>query len=666
MTPIYGAEDLLTGQKAVTAYIVSTKLDGSDTYTANLWLGKVHIVANGDRYLVEVSKGYDSGEDGIQGTADDVGTINVYKVKKLVFREVSVTTMDFSTQFGSERLSLNLFNNLRQYMMNQIIQGIVDNISGSTITLNPSAVIDQNVPVPAHLDKYLDMFSDSVSQDNYIVSQVDRVSIDSPDYAKFCQVYKNHIVDIDDSNIYKGNLYKYLDGLIQGGTNSAFGNSNYLTLVDEPSIKVTRVSLSGKYTHKFEYTVWFDVYFRNKKSVFDSGVDKTFMVGDVVVKHVKCVTTFIPKYDGGFALNTPMKYDVTYTVKGEQYDVEYDQVIYRFNGKTRTKFVDPVASKFTPSEFSTTTTTRELPHLTEELVSQQVETLFNFAKLKEWAVYINNTIFKPLGRQIIVQQDILKNQNDSDGRWNIVESGGVLQNEAIPAAVSANVKALSYGKTIIDGRVYAVQATPNQIKEIGGGKTLQILNMEAHKQPKSDGYDAAANKEKVLVAMGGKIVEKNAITDNFTMRQNPSDATDKIMQFKGAAAKFSAVNSKSLSSAADLSGTTINFTNMSSTGLDYYCNSFGLNAAQVTALKSSIVAMDNKAYVYLTKKVKNTSGVEIEVPVSDVEQEIVGFDLTEGTEFDLYDSKLVANPTDAEQEAYIQRISEWSSLPEAD
>ena len=99
MTPIYGAEDLLTGQKAVTAYIVSTKLDGSDTYTANLWLGKVHIVANGDRYLVEVSKGYDSGEDGIQGTADDVGTINVYKVKKLVFREVSVTTMDFSLVF---------------------------------------------------------------------------------------------------------------------------------------------------------------------------------------------------------------------------------------------------------------------------------------------------------------------------------------------------------------------------------------------------------------------------------------------------------------------------------------------------------------------------------------------------------------------------------------
>lgn len=86
----------------------------------------------------------------------------------------------------------------------------------------------------------------------------------------------------------------------------------------------------------------------------------------------------------------------------------------------------------------------------------------------------------------------------------------------------------------------------------------------------------------------------------------------------------------------------------------------------MTALKSSIVAMDNKAYVYLTKKVKNTSGVEIEVPVSDVEQEIVGFDLTEGTEFDLYDAKLVANPTDAEQNAYIQRISEWSSLPEAE
>ena len=484
----------------------------------------------------------------------------LYTVKKLVFRPVDVQTMDFSTQFDDERLRENLFNNLRQCMMNQIIQAIVDNGTKTRIVIDPTTI------VPAPLEAHLDLFADSVQQDNYIASQVGRMDVDSPSYAKFCEVYKNHLVDVDDSNIHKGNLYKYLDGLVQG-EDGAFGFNNYLTLVDEPSIKVTRVKQVGGKFDRFQYTAWFDIHFRLKKSVFD-GDEDTFVIGNAVVRRVKCDVTFVPKYDGGFGLDKAMSYDVSYIVGREPYDVEYDQVIYKHDGKVRTKFVEPGKSLFTPSsEITIPSTSHNISMLTEELVSKQVESLFNHDNLKEWVLEINNDVFGS-NREIVIEQKILKNQGDADGIWNIVPDGNLLKNEDIPDSVLGKVKAKSYGKTIVDGRLYTVQVDgsekPTCIREINGGKSLNIVAQTAHKElePIGYAYNDGRNKDTVLIARGETLVEKDAITNNFTM---DTLANEKFMRFKDP--RYSAVCTGEL-------GFCVTFSTMMDTGIQKYCEDF--------------------------------------------------------------------------------------------
>lgn len=95
-------------------------------------------MANGDRYMV------------------DLKTCIVYK---FMFYPPSVETMDFSTQYTFEQLKQNLVTNIKQYMLNEIVQTLLDNTSTSTMTISFN-------PYPA-LGCYLEMFSDSVSFDNF-------------------------------------------------------------------------------------------------------------------------------------------------------------------------------------------------------------------------------------------------------------------------------------------------------------------------------------------------------------------------------------------------------------------------------------------------------------------------------------------------------------------
>ena len=49
------------------------------------------------------------------------------KVDRLRFDSMSASVMDFSTQYGFEQLRNNLLNNLKQYMMNEIVQTLITN-----------------------------------------------------------------------------------------------------------------------------------------------------------------------------------------------------------------------------------------------------------------------------------------------------------------------------------------------------------------------------------------------------------------------------------------------------------------------------------------------------------------------------------------------------------
>ena len=49
------------------------------------------------------------------------------KVDRLRFDSMPASVMDFSTQYSFEQLRNNLLNNLKQYMMNEIVQTLITN-----------------------------------------------------------------------------------------------------------------------------------------------------------------------------------------------------------------------------------------------------------------------------------------------------------------------------------------------------------------------------------------------------------------------------------------------------------------------------------------------------------------------------------------------------------
>lgn len=103
----------------------------------------------------------------------------------------------------------NLLTNIRQYMMNEIVQHILDNGSETTMAFNPRG-LSSNADVRGYLGIYLELFSDSTSFDNYSYStkydyetaEGDRQTRDD----KFKQVFKNCVNDISDSKIYSGKV----------------------------------------------------------------------------------------------------------------------------------------------------------------------------------------------------------------------------------------------------------------------------------------------------------------------------------------------------------------------------------------------------------------------------------------------------------------------------
>ncbi len=74
------------------------------------------------------------------------------------------------------------------------------------------------------------MFTDAESLDNYVIAN--NLEIDSDDCVKFSQVFKNNLVDIDESRMVDGNVYRHLSDNIT----RTFGRNSNLPVVDSPSI----------------------------------------------------------------------------------------------------------------------------------------------------------------------------------------------------------------------------------------------------------------------------------------------------------------------------------------------------------------------------------------------------------------------------------------------
>lgn len=88
-----------------------------------------------------------------------------------------------------------------------------------------------------------------------------------------------------------------------------------------------------------------------------------------------------------------MTYDVTYTVTPGQYDVEYDQIIYTHDGKTKQKTLDEAETVRVGGLFTGTHSivrsvyNMELESITSELVSGLVKNTSLFPNDKMHSIY---------------------------------------------------------------------------------------------------------------------------------------------------------------------------------------------------------------------------------------------------------------------------------------
>lgn len=105
---------------------------------------------------------------------------------------------------------------------------------------------------------------------------------------KYLGVFKNSLVEVDESKIYLGAPYQHLAGLM----NNMFGQGTAISLLDRPSIEVTRVSN----TDRFTYTAFFDLYIKVDKKIIKNNESyvENYILGNAVIKDVECKVVFTP------------------------------------------------------------------------------------------------------------------------------------------------------------------------------------------------------------------------------------------------------------------------------------------------------------------------------------------------------------------------------------
>ena len=166
----------------------------------------------------------------------DRGTVDRFR-----FNTMNAHTVDFSTAYQTSKLQNDLLANYRQYALNFVSQTMMQNKNKHPGLITLAFGLS------------LDMFSDYTSLDNYI-----HAGYPQPDAAsqnKFSEVFKNHVVEIDDTGMEHGLVYgRFLDKIAK-----VFGDMRNITLVDGSSIKVKRVTSGSSGRDEFTYEVLMDI-----------------------------------------------------------------------------------------------------------------------------------------------------------------------------------------------------------------------------------------------------------------------------------------------------------------------------------------------------------------------------------------------------------------------
>lgn len=353
-------------------------------------------------------------------------------------------TVDFSTSYQYSTLLDNLFINIRQIMMNDSIQAIIDNGNKTEITF-----------ADANYNTYVDMFSDIQSlQFHDIGNECQESSIE---HMKYAEVFKNHLNEVDSSHMQNGKIWNYMNNKV----NSTFDNNGSIKLVDSPSILVKRIGNVDNFTYK----VNIDLAIRAPKNLL-KGHDEyetKYIIGNAIIKDLECEVTFVPKFN----VLGNMTYNVTYKVNGKTNAIaEYNQIIYNYLNKTKTKFLD---SKYVTVDVNGTSKTydngREISNLTTEVIidfiQQQSSKLFTDDYVNNLYKEINNKINKSEKEQISIKT--IKNQKYEDGIWGFRIDNGKFIDPDIDFKNDENVIQISRGKVYIDGQSYEIKKDDNGV-----------------------------------------------------------------------------------------------------------------------------------------------------------------------------------------------------------
>lgn len=148
-------------------------------------------------------------------------------------------------------------------------------------------------------------------------------------------MYKNSLQDIDYSLV--DGSQAQMRGCMNCLVDAVFPNGSVdYVLIDRMSTFGKREWSSKKPQDVFYYDVLADVTINVKKEAFPNVDRNGWIVGNVTVKDVKFVAEFRPAIEHGKG----MIYTVTYIMEAGNYKAQFDEVIYKNEGRVRRKSID--------------------------------------------------------------------------------------------------------------------------------------------------------------------------------------------------------------------------------------------------------------------------------------------------------------------------------------
>ena len=248
--------------------------------------------------------------------------------------------------------------------------------------------------------------------------------------------------------------------------------------------------------------------------------------------------------------------------------------------------------------------------------------MFSDSVLRTLANQINER-FKTLNRRQVIESQILKNEGLSDGIWPLNYDDGV---DTIPSGVRGKVKTRSYGKSIIDGRLYALSQDCRQLVEVGGSSNLSIQKMQAHVW-RTSGWGT----DSVYVAIGNELVTKEYLEGNFNLLTlGTGDNSKCAMKYKSSQlANVSCEAFGVLNYGANFYGTKEYFWNL-------------LNKGNISSSNYANAISESHSYI----KLDSTSE----------EENVYGPSLDIDDEFDIMDS------ANADSDEFVTTIGSWADL----